>query len=456
MGRDTETTADDIKQVLNVGGMSDWQASRRRFIATVAGLSAVGLSGCGSDGSSTETANEPTGTGAQTGTPTPTATPTDTPAETVTELPPETETEEPTPSPTPTPDPTSYSDWPTYMYNEQNWGDHPDAVGPDGPVSVDWQRDLNAAQANATAVLADGQLYVGDGRPNDDEGTLYALNPVTGETLWSTTLDGPITGGAVVSDDFVFIATGEGFRALRTDGSVLWSSGLDGRVNFGPPTATDEAVYFGADSGRLFKINKLSGAREWTYRTFSQIPSAPVVDDGMVFVGSRDGSIYGLNEQGGGLEWEYEKDVTVNGLSMRDGGLYAAREGGDLLKLNTRGDVLWIRDIEGNVATTPAVTEDLVYVGTRGNKLYAMDRGEGIVQWEFDGANASITAPPVVVEGTVYFGCQDDRVYALDAETGDRQWRFETEGAIVDPAPVVAGGRVFIGSRDGNFYALSD
>jgi outer membrane protein assembly factor BamB len=435
--------------------MSDGQASRRQFIATVAGLSAVGLSGCGSDGSSTETANEPTGTGAQTGTLTPTATPTDTPAETVTELPPETETEEPTPSPTPTPDPTSYSDWPTYMYNEQNWGDHPDAVGPDGPVSVDWQRDLNAAQANATAVLADGQLYVGDGRPNDDEGTLYALNPVTGETLWSTTLDGPITGGAVVSNDYVFTATGEGFRALRTDGSVLWSSGLDGRVNFGPPTATDNAVYFGANSGRLFKLNQLSGAREWTYRTFGEIPSAPVVTDDRVFVGSRDGNVYALDPSGNEV-WVRESGSTVNGFSLRDDGLYIAREGGRLRKLDTRNNELWTQNFEGNVRTTPAVTEDLVYAGTSDNKLYAMDRGEGIVQWEFDGANASITAPPVVVEGTVYFGCQDDRVYALDAETGDRQWRFETEGAIVNPAPVVAGGRVFIGSRDGNFYALSD
>lgn len=449
--------------------MRDEPTSRRLFLATVAGLSAAGLSGCGGGGSST---TEPDGdaddavestvrTGSPTplpeaaadtasppptggrSTPTPTAPPTGTPD------PPRTATRAPTPSAA------AFADWPTYMYNDRNWGAHPDAVGPRAPVSVAWRRDLDAAQVNATPVLADGTLYVGDGRPTDDDGTLYALDPVTGETSWRLDLAGPVLGGTVVDDGLLFVAAGIDFVALRPDGTEVWRFEGNADLQFASPTVANGFVYFGSDSGRLFKIDALSSERDWTYAAAGEIPSAPVHHDGTVYLPSRDGNVYALTESGG-VDWQVDLGSPVNGLSMRDERLYAAVEDGRVVQLDARGNTRWTGRVGGGAATTPAVTGDAVYVGTRDDAFVALDRGEGIEEWRFEDTDSPFTAPPVVVGGTVYVGCQDDAVYALDADSGEVEWSFATGNNIVDPAPVVAGGRVFVGSRDGSFYALGN
>jgi len=369
-----------------------------------------------------------------------------------------TATEESTPTATPTPSPASFSEWPTFMYNNQNWGNHPDAVGPHGDVTVAWQRDLGAAQVNATPVLANGTLYVGDGRPTDDTGTLYALNPVTGETNWTLDMSAPVLGGTTVDENGnLYIGAGQDVLGLREDGSELWSFQINSDTDFTSPTISGDHVYFGADSGRVFKRDTLSSTGQWTFTASGTISAAPVVGEENIYAASRDGSVYAIEDDSANpaLDWEYDANSPLNGLSMRDGSLFAAVERGEVIRLDDRGNRLWRQPTGAAAATTPALSESLLYVGTRGNSLIALDRVDGVEQWRFSGANNQFSAPPVVVDGTVYVGSRDGNVYALDASSGEVEWSFETNNSIVDPAPVVSGNTVFIGSRDGNVYALS-
>jgi outer membrane protein assembly factor BamB len=435
----------------------DDSSSRRRFLAATAAAAVAGLSGCGGDGSSTPTATgvddtpTPESTPTATQTATPAAMPESTPTATQTATPESTPTA--TPTATATPEPVDLTDWPSYMYNDHNWGHDPDAVGPHGDVSVVWERDLDSNQVNGSPALASGTVYVGDGRPNADSGTLYALDARSGETNWTFDLPGAVVGGVGVNEGRVYAGSTGSMVAYREDGSELYRFDTRSNGRISAPTFGDGGVFFGLQD-TLYRVESLRNVREWTSDTFGVIPDAPVFDDGTVYIPSYDGSVYAYGAGGGGEKWTNDLGSRVNGLSMRDGRIHAPTEDGDLVQLNDQGSQVWSKSHSAAVAATPAVTEEVVYFGTRDGNLIARSVRDGFEQWRFTSPSDAVTAPPVVADGTVYFGCNDNNVYAVDAESGKSEWRFETGNNIASPAPVVSGGMVFVGSHDGTFYAL--
>jgi len=104
---------------------------------------------------------------------------------------------------------------------------------------------------------------------------------------------------------------------------------------------------------------------------------------------------------------------------------------------------------------TPAVAEDLVYVGTYNGKIYAINSTSGVMRWVYprEGNLQPIVGGTVVALGKIYFGCSDGKVYALDAATGDKQWEFPTEDKIW-ATPAIDGTTLYIGSFDKSLYAL--
>lgn len=76
----------------------------------------------------------------------------------------------------------------------------------------------------------------------------------------------------------------------------------------------------------------------------------------------------------------------------------------------------------------------------------------GTEAWRFP-TKGQIWSSPAVANGVVYFGSFDDYVYALSAKSGKVLWQQKT-GGEVQSSPVVADGVVYIGSDDGKVYAL--
>ena len=76
----------------------------------------------------------------------------------------------------------------------------------------------------------------------------------------------------------------------------------------------------------------------------------------------------------------------------------------------------------------------------------------GTQAWKF-ATRGQIWSSPAVANGIVYFGSFDDYVYALNAKSGTVLWRQKT-GGEVQSSPVVVDGVVYIGSDDGKLYAL--
>jgi len=111
----------------------------------------------------------------------------------------------------------------------------------------------------------------------------------------------------------------------------------------------------------------------------------------------------------------------------------------------------WSYTTGSDVASSPAVTNGLVYFGAGDYNVYALDAGTGAKVWSYT-TGSFIASSPAVANGIVYVGSWDGNVYALDARTGAKVWSYPAGGTS---SPAVANGIIYVGSSDSNVYALN-
>jgi outer membrane protein assembly factor BamB len=139
--------------------------------------------------------------------------------------------------------------------------------------------------------------------------------------------------------------------------------------------------------------------------------------------------------------------------------------------------VKWKFHTNGYVNSSPAVANDMVYVGSADGGLYAVNKESGKLRWRFK-TGSRVVSSPAVSGGDVYFASYDGIFYAVDAASGELKWKFKTGGerrfegthlhgslpapeTMPDPydvylsSPAVWHDDVYFGSGDGNVYALN-
>ncbi len=110
------------------------------------------------------------------------------------------------------------------------------------------------------------------------------------------------------------------------------------------------------------------------------------------------------------------------------------------------GALLWKRDTEGAVVSTPAVTGDRVVVGNRAYDFLALDAKSGDVAWKRYVWFSWIESSAVVREGIAYVGSSDAAaVFAFDVASGRRLWAADVFGWAWGQ-PAVTDERVYVGT----------
>lgn len=208
--------------------------------------------------------------------------------------------------------------------------------------------DEPRGRITADLTLADGILYVGD-----ESGGLALLDG-SGTLLCESTLDAPIVVNPVVVDGLAYISYGRVIRIvdagtcpdqLLTEsvqflsesvvdvapavvGDLMyipnaqflnavdrtaveqgvsspeeahhWSEGkvrAEGKI-VSPPVVTNDAVYFGTETGWVYAVDSDTGDLLWEWQTRNYVRASPVVIDGAVYVASGDGNVYALGPDG--------------------------------------------------------------------------------------------------------------------------------------------------------------
>ncbi|MCJ7470389.1 PQQ-binding-like beta-propeller repeat protein [Candidatus Bathyarchaeota archaeon] len=347
--------------------------------------------------------------------------------------------------------------------------------------------------ATASPAIAYDRVFVGS-----DDGYLYALNATSshlgeGERLkWKIATDGPITSSPAVSGDGkVFVGSCDN-RTCAFDvftGNQIWNYSTGGAVTSSPAIANGK-VFVGSHDELVYDFgtrNKLPVA------IIKHYPDNPVIYHNATFNASDsydpDGYIetyswdFGDNSTGKGMNvthsYSNAETYTVTLTVTDNSGDYNStsqlitvleawlmfhhdptRGGYSTSLAPVTNQTLWIKTIGPEVGAddsmypSPAIVNDVVYIGSTNGTVYALDAIDGSVIWNST-PGGKIRSSPAVADGLVFIGSDDPNVYALNASDGHLIWKYTAGGQFLS-SPAVAYGKVFITSRDGWLHALPE
>jgi len=303
-------------------------------------------------------------------------------------------------------------------------------------------------------------LYVNTTDAGNDKDYLYAIDSSNGNTYWKIETGIGVEGEPVLSEDNKRLY-------LPTNDNSIYV------VDVPPTDIPDRAAR------KLYPADD-NGQRTPHPPSVRHIPMTAIQWKDKLYFGGCGESFYSIDQNDGSLLWDVPtqgrifapaklyKDVLYFGSSIARKQDAAVGDGGAVYAISAEtGDWKYFEYSPENsrgFSTTPAVTENMLYIGSNDGCLYALEKidylGEGNehfgLKWKFP-TEAPIKSSPIFDKGIIYFGSDDGNVYALLDEKmrGTLVWKFAT-GTPVRSAPKLEDGIVFINSSNGILYALKD
>lgn len=306
-------------------------------------------------------------------------------------------------------------------------------------------------EIRGTPTLHQGVLYVGCYDNN-----LYALNAADGKFLWKYAADGGIVSRPLVYENNLFFCSEDQRLHVinaRT-GKVVWTYFSDGRI-YSSPRIADGHVFFGSDDHDLHAVNVTSGRAAWTFSTDAPIHSTPLVVNEMIYFGNEAGAFYAVNFRGE-MKWRFQAKRAITSSPVMDARgqvIYFASLDSTLYSLDARnGWAIWKFRLGKGSISSPAIAEDMIFVGAADGFIYCVDGRTAREVWRFR-TEDQVSSSPTVFKDSVYCGSVDGAMYCLEYRTGRLRWKFESQGAITG-SPIVFDDIIYFGSTDHHVYAL--
>ena len=299
-------------------------------------------------------------------------------------------------------------------------------------------------------------LYINDGY-------VFAQHSETGADKWRIKLSGVRVSPLAATNDAIFAGSSDGtlFALNAASGQTLWNKVHKGYGFYtAAPLLANEIVYFCSTEyaavdnirpkGRVFALDTRNGNQLWVYETRSEL-GAPTYADETLFIGDGGGHLHALDSVTGKQRWT-SKDFGngIRSSSIKNGIVYFSTGDGSLHALDARtGEERW-KTKEPKVATALALDDRHVYFGGENSNLYAIDAITGQLSWSYKTKNQCHS--PVLGGGLVCF-TSGEVLQALDAANGAQKWQVLGIRKVVS-APILTRIAIYLLDGDGHMYAL--
>ncbi len=316
-----------------------------------------------------------------------------------------------------------------------------------------WRFQADESGFEATAVIADGKLYVGD-----VDGTFYAVKLADGSLRWKKKFEGSgfLAGGAIV-DGRVYVGDFNGLvRCLNaTNGDELWTYQARGEVYAGP-NVVEGRVLVTSEAGELLALDAQTGDVQWTFEIEAPLRCWPLVAEGRVLLAGCDSRLHLIDANTGkeieGVDLEGQTGATP---ARWGGSVFFGTVSGTFYRI--RGiEILWEYRDEDRLQQifSAAVDKRAVIYSNKGKRVYALDPESGQMKWDFP-VRSGVECSPVIVGDRVFFGTKRGQLVALDVVTGHQRWQFEAGGGFT-ASPAVSEDKLVIGNTDGTLYCFGE
>ena len=273
-------------------------------------------------------------------------------------------------------------------------------------------------------------------------GTFIASSAKTGRTVWARRLRHCIAAAPELAGGVVYIAL------------------------MGPAPCRPHQE---GDRGGVIALNANTGRSLWMFRT-GVVESSPLLVGRLLYVASYTSrsasSILAIDVRTHHVRWSFRVHSKIAGsLALFDGVVYVGSYGSRVYALDAlTGDTRWIATIDPGLLAdfgssgfyaTPSIAYGRVYLGDLGGREIALEAGTGKLSWARR-IGGRIYSSSAVYRRTVYVGSMDKHTFlALDAATGDTRWTFTKADGPIIGSPTVLGGLVYFSTLAHTTYALN-
>ena len=229
----------------------------------------------------------------------------------------------------------------------------------------------------------------------------------------------------------------------------------------------------GPDSlNRIWNMKIGTGSTKMSY-----LISMPIIADGKVFSLSSDSKIqaFDLNKRKKiwannlAIKKENKREGFGGGLSFQDGVIYASTGFGYLYAFSANsGEMLWELNMRIPSRSSPIVFEDLVFVMTHDNQLYAVNKDQGEVMWTHRGilepATIFMSTSVAIDSGLVFVPYSSGEIYAIRPLNGSVIWSDSlsrtgsstslSEINSITARPIINDGQLFSVSHAGRMVSI--
>jgi outer membrane protein assembly factor BamB len=345
-------------------------------------------------------------------------------------------------------------DWPFDRGNKLATG----AVQEELPAElhVVWKQTLPDSGFEATAVIVDGILYLGD-----VDGTFYAYRLNDGSEVWKQKFDDSgFLAGAAFSEGKLYVGDFNGvIRALDAkDGKELWKYEAKGEA-YAAPNVVDGRVLVTTEAGELLSLAKDTGELEWQFQIEAPLRCWPTVVDGRVMLAGCDERVHAVDITTGKEVAGVDIDgPTGSTPAMLDGKALFGTEQGSFYAINSKNmEIAWrFQDPENTDAihTAAAVHGPVAVYGTQGKTVYALNPANGEVAWKFP-VRSHVESSPVIAGSSAFLATKRGMIHRVEVGSGKELWSYEAGGDF-QASFAISDGKLVIGNTDGTLYCFGE
>ncbi len=314
------------------------------------------------------------------------------------------------------------------------------------------QMDISAITENcgirAIPLLHKGILYVAEYSTY-----LRAIDPDSGNEIWSYKANGPIMSSPQISGDVIYFGCIDNcVYAISIKGNLLWKFETGDKIA-SSPAIYKNVVYIGSSDNNLYALDRKSGKEIWRFRTGDEVVGDILVHKERIYFGGMDSYFYCL-DLSGRLLWKFKTgDSIIAGRPIADDKkVYFGSTDESIYALSLDGSFVWGFKTGDAVGNHPALKDNVLYCGSRDGHMYALNADTGICIWTHNTASGvPVASTPLMTENAVYFGA--DKFYALNLR-GFLLWSFQTNDMMASKA-IRHKNMLIFGSWDGHIRALS-
>ena len=304
--------------------------------------------------------------------------------------------------------------------------------------------DLGDSGSGGGLAVGDGKLFVTSALRR-----LVALDPATGNLLWSQEFDAPVTAAPTVFDQTVYVVANDAsaWAIDTTNGRVRWQ--LPGTptnssmVGGAGPAVNDRLVVFPFPSGEVTAAMRRAGVRIWgnsvagkrqgrAWGSVSDITGDPVITGTTVHIGNQSGRVVALDTRNGERRWT-ATEAAYSPVWPVDDAVFLISDEAQLVRLDAdTGAVVWAQQLP-----------DFIEAGFRINPFVRRD--QRLAVYKHFG--------PVLAGGRLIVASDDGFVRFFDPQSGEKLSEIVLrQGAAA--GPVVAGQVLYVVTGNGQLHAF--